>query len=149
MDNNKNFKVQKAEEEWKQILTPFEYHILREKGTEGAGSSKLNKMKDEGIFVCKACGHKVFDSKAKYDSGSGWPSFYQPLEEGAVQTEVDNSHFMERVEVHCSNCGSHFGHVFDDGPKETTGQRFCINGAALNFIPKDEISKKEAKKENS
>jgi peptide-methionine (R)-S-oxide reductase len=126
----------KSEEDWKRELTPDQFRVLREHGTERAGTSPLNKEYREGIFKCAGCGEVLFDSSTKYDSGSGWPSFYQPRP-GAVETQTDNSHFMTRVEVHCAKCGGHLGHVFPDGPKPT-GQRYCMNGTALDFEPSGE-----------
>lgn len=125
--------IQKTDEEWKRELTPDQYRVLRQHGTERAGTSPLNTEKREGVFKCAGCGTELFDSGTKYESGSGWPSFYQP-KPGAVETEVDNSHFMTRTEVHCAKCGGHLGHVFPDGPKPT-GQRYCMNGLALKFEP--------------
>jgi peptide-methionine (R)-S-oxide reductase len=124
-------KLQKTDDEWKRELTPDQYRVLRQHGTERAGTSPLNNEHREGVFRCAGCGTELFDSETKYDSGSGWPSFYQP-KPGAVETEVDDSHFMRRVEVHCAKCGGHLGHVFPDGP-EPTGQRYCMNGLALDF----------------
>lgn len=118
------------EQELKKKLTPEQYHILREKGTEAPFTSPLLHTKEKGIFACAACGNRLFSSDAKFDSGSGWPSFDQALP-GAVEFHDDYSHRMHRIEVTCSRCGSHLGHVFDDGPKETTGKRYCINGACL------------------
>ncbi|HEU4626078.1 MAG TPA: peptide-methionine (R)-S-oxide reductase MsrB [Steroidobacteraceae bacterium] len=127
--------VQKTDEEWKRELTPEQYRILRQHGTERAGTSPLNDEHREGTFYCAGCGAPLFDSSTKYDSGSGWPSFYAP-KPGAVGTSVDTSHFMRRTEVHCAKCGGHLGHVFDDGP-QPTGQRYCMNGAALEFEPEE------------
>lgn len=124
----------KSDGEWRKILTPEQYHVLREHGTEPPGSSPLNKTHAPGIYRCAGCGAPLFASDAKYDSGSGWPSFFAPLE-GALEASLDRSHFMTRTEVHCRTCGGHLGHVFDDGP-EPTGLRYCINGAALSFTPK-------------
>jgi peptide-methionine (R)-S-oxide reductase len=125
--------VQKTDDEWKQDLTPDQYRVLRQHGTERAGTSPLNDEHREGTFYCAGCGEPLFDSATKYDSGSGWPSFYSP-KPGAVGTSVDQSHFMTRTEVHCAKCGGHLGHVFDDGPRPT-GQRYCMNGVALDFKP--------------
>lgn len=129
------FTVFKTNDEWREILGPERYHVLREHGTEPAGSSPLNREKREGLYHCAGCGAELFDSVAKYDSGSGWPSFTRPRN-GAVGTSVDKSHFMVRTEVHCRNCGGHLGHVFPDGP-EPGGLRYCLNGAALKFAPQE------------
>ena len=128
------FPVSKTEEEWKRALTPEQYRVLREHGTERAFTSPLNAEKHDGTFACAACGQPLFSSDTKYDSGTGWPSFFKPLE-GAVGTSTDRTWFMVRTEVHCSRCGSHLGHVFPDGPKPT-GERFCMNGVALTFEPR-------------
>ena len=130
-------KVKKSEEEWRAELTPEQYEIVREKGTEAPFTSELNDEKSDGTFKCVACGQPLFSSESKFDSGSGWPSFDAPMGEAAVETEADNSMFMKRTEVLCSRCDAHLGHVFDDGPAETTGQRYCINGCALDFEDKD------------
>lgn len=130
-------KVQKTEEEWKKILTPQQYEILRNKGTEPAFTGELVDMHDEGMYSCAACGNELFDSGTKFESGSGWPSFYDVVTKGNVILQDDNSHGMQRTEVVCANCGSHLGHVFPDGPKDKTGLRYCINSCALNF-KKDE-----------
>ena len=126
-------KVKKTEAEWKAELSPEQYKIVREKGTEAPFTSELNEEKSEGTFKCVACGQPVFSSEAKFDSGTGWPSFDAPTDDEAVETEADNSMFMRRTEVLCSRCDAHLGHVFDDGPSETTGKRYCINGCALTF----------------
>ena len=131
MTDKTDYPVTKSEEEWKKGLSPEQFRVLRQHGTERAGTSPLNAEKREGVFVCAGCGKPLFDSKTKYESGSGWPSFYAPRE-GAVGTSTDNSLFMSRTEVHCAECGGHLGHVFSDGPKPT-GQRYCMNGAALKF----------------
>lgn len=120
------------EQEIKNKLTPEEYKVLREKGTEAPFSGALLGEKRKGMFVCKVCGSQLFASGAKFDSGTGWPSFDQAIP-GSVKLESDDSHGMHRTEVVCSKCGSHLGHVFDDGPKETTGQRYCINSVCLGF----------------
>jgi peptide-methionine (R)-S-oxide reductase len=126
-------KVKKTEEEWKAELSPEQYKVVREKGTEAPFTSELNEEKSEGTFKCVACGQPVFSSGDKFDSGTGWPSFDKPMGDEAVETEADNSMFMKRTEVLCSRCDAHLGHVFDDGPADTTGKRYCINGCALSF----------------
>ena len=131
-------KVKKSEQEWRNELTPEQYEVVRNKGTEAPFTSELNEVKDAGQFVCVACGQPVFSSENKFDSGTGWPSFDRPMDEENVETEADNSLLMRRTEVLCSRCDAHLGHVFDDGPADTTGQRYCINGCALEFRPEDE-----------
>jgi len=126
--------IEKTDDEWKKTLTPEQFHVLREHGTERAGTSPLNVEKREGLFMCGACGQPLFTSDTKYESGTGWPSFYRPIE-GAIATTTDRSYGMTRVEVHCSQCGGHLGHVFPDGPKPT-GERYCMNGVAMKFVPK-------------
>ncbi len=123
----------KTDADWKAELTPEQYQVLRKHGTERAGTSPLNAEKREGQFVCAGCGQALFPSDTKYESGSGWPSFYAPLE-GAVETSVDRSFFSTRTEVHCARCQGHLGHMFPDGPAPT-GERFCMNGAAMRFEP--------------
>jgi peptide-methionine (R)-S-oxide reductase len=125
--------VVKSEAEWKKILTPEQFHILREKGTERAFSGKLHANHGHGIYRCAGCGLDLFRSEEKYDSGTGWPSFYAPVAPENVRTEEDRSFFMRRTEVLCSRCGGHLGHVFGDGPAPT-GQRYCMNSAALEFV---------------
>lgn len=134
MQSNQRFPVEKSEDEWRRELTPEQYHVLREHGTERAGSSPLNAEHREGTYYCAGCGQALFDSEAKFDSGTGWPSFFRPLQ-GAVGTSEDYRLSMRRTEVHCSRCGGHLGHVFPDGP-EPTGLRYCMNGVALRFEPK-------------
>ena len=126
--------IEKTDEEWKKTLTPEQFHVLREHGTERAGTSPLNVEKREGIFMCGACRQPLFTSDTKYESSTGWPSFYRPIEV-AIGTTTDRSYGMTRVEVHCSQCGGHLGHLFPDGPKPT-GERYCMNGVALKFVPK-------------
>ncbi|HTZ72124.1 MAG TPA: peptide-methionine (R)-S-oxide reductase MsrB [Acetobacteraceae bacterium] len=125
--------VQRSEQEWASLLTPEQFRVLRMHGTERAGESKLNGEKRAGTYRCAACDSVLFDSGTKYESGSGWPSFYQPVA-GAIGTSVDDSYGMRRVEVHCARCGGHLGHVFPDGP-QPTGERYCMNGVALKFEP--------------
>ena len=134
-DTNETFAVNKTEAEWKAQLTDLQYYVLREAGTERAFTSPLNDNKEKGIYVCAACETPLFKSEHKFDSGTGWPSFDRPIE-GNVTYSVDYNISYARNEEHCSTCGGHLGHVFDDGPRATTGQRHCINGAALKFIPK-------------
>jgi len=126
--------MEKTDDEWKKELTPEQFQVLRKHGTERAGTSPLNDEHRQGMFRCVACGTPLFTSDTKFDSGSGWPSFFKPLD-GAVDTTVEDSHFMRRTEVHCAKCGGHLGHVFPDGPKPT-GERYCMNGVALKFEPK-------------
>lgn len=114
-------------------MTPQQFKVLRKHGTEPAGTSPLDKTYDQGTYVCAACGQPLFTSETKFNSGTGWPSFYAPMDD-AVETSVDKKLFMTRTEVHCSNCGGHLGHVFSDGPKPT-GQRYCMNGVSLEFKP--------------
>jgi len=129
--STKTFAVAMSEEEWRRKLTAPQYRVLREHGTERAGSSPLDKEYGDGVYHCAGCGQPLFASSAKFNSGTGWPSFWSPLDQ-AVETQTDRSFFMTRTEVHCSRCGGHLGHVFDDGP-QPTGQRYCMNGAALEF----------------
>jgi peptide-methionine (R)-S-oxide reductase len=123
--------VEKTEDEWRRELTPEQFEVLRRHGTERAGTSPLNYEKRDGVFCCAGCGAPLFDANTKFESGSGWPSFWTPIE-GAVKTTTDRSHFMTRIEVQCARCGGHLGHVFPDGPAPT-GQRYCMNGVALDF----------------
>jgi peptide-methionine (R)-S-oxide reductase len=128
----KHFEVEHSEAEWRKLLTPEQFTILREQGTELAWSSPLDQEKRAGTYMCAGCALPLFSSKAKFDSGTGWPSFYEPLPH-AVETQQDGSLMMQRTEVHCRRCGGHLGHVFDDGP-QPTGQRYCMNGVALKFV---------------
>lgn len=134
----KHFPISKTEAEWRASLTELQYYVLREKGTERAFTSPLNKNYSPGTYVCAACKTPLFKSEHKFDSGTGWPSFDREIK-GNVAFSTDHNIGYARTEEHCANCGGHLGHVFDDGPKKTTGKRHCINGAALDFIPsKDE-----------
>jgi peptide-methionine (R)-S-oxide reductase len=135
-ESHHEFEVAHSDEEWRARLTPAQYRVLREHGTERAGTSPLDKNYDPGVYHCAGCGQPIFDAAAKFNSGTGWPSFSAPLED-AVETETDRSFFMVRNEVHCSKCGGHLGHVFDDGPKPT-GLRYCLNGVSLDFHPGEE-----------
>lgn len=128
-----------GDERWDEKLTAEQFHVLREHGTERPGSSPLNAEKRHGTFVCVGCGQPLFSSEAKFESGTGWPSFFEPLEH-AVATSTDRSSFMTRTEVHCANCGGHLGHVFPDGPRPT-GLRYCMNGVAMQFQPDDPDSR--------
>lgn len=123
-------------DEWKKKLTPEQYHVLREKGTEAPFTGALLHNKDTGTYTCAACGNELFDSGTKFDSGSGWPSFYDVATKGAVKLVDDSSLGMRRTEVVCANCGGHLGHLFNDAPQTPTGQRFCINSASLDFRPR-------------
>ncbi|HEX7792843.1 MAG TPA: peptide-methionine (R)-S-oxide reductase MsrB [Vicinamibacterales bacterium] len=130
---SKTFPVNKTTEQWEETLSPSQFHVLREHGTERAGTSPLNVEKRDGTFYCAGCGQPLFSSSTKFESGTGWPSFSQPLN-SAVETSEDRSYFMTRTEVHCANCGGHLGHVFRDGPRPT-GLRYCMNGVAMKFEP--------------
>ncbi len=130
-----NYPFQKSEDDWRKELTAAEYRVLREKGTEPPFSGEYDGMKSKGMYFCRACGNELFSSDTKFDSGTGWPSFYAPAKEEDVEMHEDNAYGMERTEVVCSRCGSHLGHVFDDGPKPT-GKRFCMNSVSLKFKSK-------------
>jgi peptide-methionine (R)-S-oxide reductase len=134
MASEDKFPLEKSQDEWRRELDPDSYRVLREHGTERAGTSPLNEEHRPGVFRCGGCGTPLFAADTKFESGSGWPSFFKPLP-GAVGTHQDRSHFMQRTEVHCANCGGHLGHVFPDGP-QPTGERYCMNGVALRFEPK-------------
>jgi peptide-methionine (R)-S-oxide reductase len=135
MATQEKFEVVKTDAEWRAALTPEQYRVLREHGTERPGSCALLQEKRAGTFSCAGCGQDLFRAERKFESGTGWPSFFAPLE-GSIGTTVDRSHFMTRTEVHCSRCGGHLGHVFEDGPPPT-GLRYCINGVALDFKAND------------
>lgn len=137
-DEKSGYEVNKSDEEWKNILTPVEFQILREKGTEYAFTGEYFNHKEKGTYVCAGCGNELFTSESKYDSGCGWPSFYEPVDEENVGESEDRSNGMVRTEIVCNKCGGHLGHVFPDGPKPT-GLRYCVNSASLDF-------KKEEKK---
>ncbi|PPC99031.1 MAG: peptide-methionine (R)-S-oxide reductase [Hyphomicrobium sp.] len=133
-DAPKRFEIMKTDEEWKKILTKEQYYVLREHGTERAGTSPLDKVYEPGVYNCAACDLPLYTSDTKFDSGTGWPSFWKPID-GAVGDSVDKSFFTTRTEIHCRRCGGHLGHVFEDGPAPT-GLRYCMNGVSLKFVPK-------------
>ena len=139
-------RIEKSDAEWRAQLTPERYKVTRGHGTERAGTSPLNNEKREGVFTCVCCGAPLFASGAKFKSGTGWPSFYKPMNDDAVTEHEDRSFLMRRTEVRCARCDAHLGHVFPDGPRPT-GQRFCMNGVALNFRPKGEAAGESPAKE--
>jgi peptide-methionine (R)-S-oxide reductase len=130
-------KVMKSETEWKAELTPTQYAVLRQAATERPFTGEYVHTKTPGVYACAACGQPLFSSDTKFDSGSGWPSFWDVVDKGSVELRHDYTHGMDRVEAVCSRCGSHLGHVFDDGPRETTGERYCINSVSLKLQPKE------------
>ena len=132
MSNNDSTKVEKTESEWKQLLTTEQYRVLREKGTEMPFTGKLLNNKEKGVYTCAACGNELFTNDMKFDSHCGWPSFDKEIAGGKIKTETDTSHGMIRTEIMCAKCGSHLGHLFDDGPTET-GMRYCVNSVSLDF----------------
>lgn len=136
-------KVARTDAEWKKILTPEQYRVLREKGTERAFTGKYETNHAKGVYKCAACGAKLFESDAKFDSGCGWPAFFTPLAKGAVVETPDNSLWPPRTEITCASCGGHLGHVFDDAPNQPTGLRYCINSVSLEFVPADEAKTPE------
>jgi peptide-methionine (R)-S-oxide reductase len=131
-----DYPVKKTDDQWREELTEFEYHVLRQAGTERAYTGELLEEHREGIFSCRGCGAELFRSNAKFDSHCGWPSFYEPQEGDAVELLEDRSHGMSRVEVRCKKCGSHLGHVFEDAPQTPTGDRYCINSVSITFTEK-------------
>jgi peptide-methionine (R)-S-oxide reductase len=128
-------KIEKTDEEWRKLLTPEQFAVARQKGTERAFTGRYWDFHDKGVYLCVCCGNELFSSETKYDSGCGWPSFYAPLKEEQVETAADNTHGMRRTEVMCNRCGAHLGHVFEDGP-QPTGLRYCMNSASMNFVKK-------------
>jgi peptide-methionine (R)-S-oxide reductase len=130
--DSRTFPISKSEEEWRRSLTPEQYHVLREEGTEPAFTGQYAQSKEKGTYVCAGCGNPLYSSDAKFESGTGWPSFWQPLTSDAVENREDSRFLMHRTEVHCARCGGHLGHVFEDGPNPT-GLRYCMNSAAMKL----------------
>lgn len=130
MAGQKREKIQRTDAEWRALLTPEQYHVLREHGTERAFTGAYADRHDPGVYVCAGCGQELFNGEHKYDSGSGWPSFWAPADPAGVETDADTTHGMVRTEVHCARCDGHLGHLFNDGP-QPTGLRYCINSASL------------------
>ena len=131
--NTMTQKIIKTDEEWQKILSPEKFVVLRKKGTERAFTGNLYNNHEKGVYICGGCGEELFKSDTKYDSGSGWPSFWEPISEDKIEESVDKSHGMKRTEIMCAKCGGHLGHVFDDGPRNKTGLRYCVNSASLDF----------------
>lgn len=131
-------KISKSDEQWRIELDPESYYVLREKGTERPFTGRYNDHHEEGVYICKACGTPLFSSENKFDSGCGWPSYYDAIGKGVIETTIDRSHGMSRTEITCAKCGGHLGHVFDDGPNPT-GLRYCVNSLSLDFKKKDKI----------
>jgi peptide-methionine (R)-S-oxide reductase len=136
VESTRSYPVQRTEEEWRQLLSPEEYAVLRQQGTERAWTGEYNETRTEGVYSCRACGAELFRSDAKFDSHCGWPSFYEPSAKDNVELLEDRSHGMVRVEVRCASCGSHLGHVFDDAPQTPTGDRYCMNSVSLRLEPR-------------
>jgi len=134
-ETDRTYEVEKTDEQWREELSPEEYRVLREAGTESAFTGEYNDTRTLGVYSCRACGNELFRSEAKFDSHCGWPSFYEPSEGDAVDLIPDTSHFMRRTEVRCRRCGSHLGHVFEDAPQTPTGDRFCINSVSIRLEP--------------